>query len=192
MVLVKYFEVWWAESYWGRMLCGLLSVEQTDVFNGWLSCCRRQQRVRCPCMHELPLIYTCLMPSCLSTGGIIYNSVLLNSGIRRTQYCREYISTYEESPETGHFMDQQEPQILKWVESCPSEVCSPSASASARGKMALNAAPASVALPKKYLRSSAWTWCMFDLSSSLPRGLQSWRNRFRENSELTWCDLKSL
>lgn len=77
--------------------------------------------------------YTSSVHFSLPTGGIIYN-LLLNSGKRRTPYCREYISKYEESPETRHFMDQQELQILKWVESCSAGVCTPSTSASARGR----------------------------------------------------------
>lgn len=34
-------------------------------------------------------------------------------GERRASQGREYISKYEESPETGHFMDQQEVQMLE-------------------------------------------------------------------------------
>lgn len=92
--------------------------------------------------------YTCLVHFCSSTGGIIYNPVLLNSGMRKALYCGEYISRYEESPETGHFMDQQELQILKWAESCSATVRTPSSSASAQGEMAPNAPPASLAFLK--------------------------------------------
>lgn len=66
--------------------------------------------------------------------AVLFITLPLNSGKRRAPYCGEYISKYEESPETGHFMDQQEAQILKWVESCSAGVCTPSTSASARGR----------------------------------------------------------
>lgn len=138
------------ESCCRKKLCSLWNKQCTpDVFNGAVSSCRQQQwgRDAHACMNFL-CFYTWLVHFCLSTGGIIYNPVLLNSGMRKTLYCGEYISRYEESPETGHFMDQQEPKILRWAESCSAGVCTPSSSASARRKMALNAPQASQVLLK--------------------------------------------
>lgn len=101
-----------------------------------MSGCRQQQRGRdaYACMNIL-CFYTLPALSSLPTGGIIYNPhPPLNRGERRAPYCGEYISKYEESPETRHFMDQQEARILKWVESCWAGVCTPFTSASAQGR----------------------------------------------------------
>lgn len=142
MLLAKWvlnWQLWWKDKQRAKeeKLCSLWNKQCTqDIFNGEVSSCRQQQWGRDvhACMNFL-CFYTSLVHSCLSTGGIIYNPILLlNRGKRRAPYCGEYISKYEESPETGHFMDQQELQILKWVESFSAGVCTPSSSASARGR----------------------------------------------------------
>ena len=119
-----------------RRRCSLWNKQCTrDIFNGKVSCCRQQRGWDAHACMNFLCFYTSSVHSYLSTGGIIYKLVLhLNSGKRKAPYCREYISKYEESPETGHFMDQQEPRILKWVESCSAAVCTPSSSASEQGR----------------------------------------------------------
>ncbi len=141
MLLVKQllsWQLWWKDSRDLRgasALCGTNNAHKTFLMARWAAADNSSE-------GEMPMhAWTSSVstprwcfPPCRQAILFITHVLLFNSGKRRAPYCGEYISKYEESPETGHFMDQQEAQILKWVESCSAGVGTRSTPASARGR----------------------------------------------------------